>query len=242
MPLHNAFVESVSCVGFSSNRGLQPESNSNDPNFPFFIKYFQPALLSVVNADRAIYPQADGVDVVDGSYPRFSGVDSKSMNTTFGNNANKNTANSSNYVVSRLTKQQMIPGPLRNLPLFCFPDPVKPVYKREKEKIHHIVMTQEEGKRSYALVLTFQQSFTLKSDIPDDDGIYQIDDYIEVRTTINRRPSVSRIPVAIHRQQSATSNTGSSATPGTTTTQTRSSRVPSSFRYAAPTFSSKMKR
>jgi hypothetical protein len=221
MPLLNAFIDSVVCVGFTSERGVavDPESKNNGS---FFTSFLQPSLLAIVTADRAMYPQSRGSEFIDVLYPPVGHSTSHSM-TASSANSDHSTSLSSVSLGLRTQIQHMISAAFNNLPLFCFPDGVQATYQRENERIHHVVFTQEDGKRSYAMVLTFQQPFTLKTNKPDDDGIYQIDD-IKLSTLRARRPSVSRIPVPIDKQK-----LGSSPSP-TAPVKTPSKKMPVSFR------------
>ena len=197
MPLLNAFIESIVTVGFHADRGLTPEPESKEKR-TIFGSYFQPSLLAFVTGDRAIYPQAANNQFVDPSYPPSNQSYPSSMT---GSTISSDSSVPSSPAISILRsthRQFIIPGALNNLPMFCFPDSVRVTYQREPVKIHHIVLTQEEGKRSYALVLTLQQIFELKSEKPDDDGIFQIED-IKTYGLNTRRPSVSRIPIATDR-------------------------------------------
>ena len=257
MPLINAFVESVVCVGFSSERGLtlDPESKNNTSVFSSFL---QPALLSIVTGDNALYPLSAGSEFVDPSYPPINRADLNSY-VASGGGSGRSTPSLMTTASVKGQKPHAISSALRNLPMFCFPEGVKPTYRREPDKIHHIVLTQEEGKRSYALVLTYQQGFVLRTNKPDDDGVYQIDD-CKLASVNARRPSVSKIPIAIDRQKS---NPGPAAATGvkmrsrkmptsfqyteTTTAPKPRSTTPSDFskashRYAAPTISSNLKK
>lgn len=157
MPLLNGFIDSIVCVGFNSERGLIIDRQSEQNVIPI-LSYLQPYVLAILTADQAIYPESEGKYTIDPSYP-------------FKNHSKY----SSEYVSNtKSQKKPNIPNTFDNLPLFCSPDGVK-ISQNEESPIHHIVFTQEEGKRSYAVVLAFPQKFILKSDTPDDDGIYQIE-------------------------------------------------------------------
>ena len=221
MPLINAFVDSIVCVGFSSARGLtlDAESKNNTSIFPSFL---QPSLLAIVTGDHALYPLSGGSEFVDPSYPPISRSDYNSHAASV-NGSSSSTPTQMTTGSAKSHKPYAIPSALHNLPLFCFPDGVKLTYRREPDKIHHIVLTQEEGKRSYALVLTYQQGFVLRTNKPDGDGVYQIDD-CKLSSVNARRPSLSKIPIAIDRQKSH---------PGLATAgvKTRSKKMPTSFQY-----------
>ena len=150
MPLLNSFINAIVCVGFNSERGLTIDRQSDNNNSPF-LSLLQPYVLAILTSDQAVYPQSKKGDIFDLSYPPIS---------------NSNPVS---------PKNRLKPNVFDTLPIFCSPDGVKMSYKQEESRIHHIVFTQEEGTRSYAVVLTFQQKFTLKSDKPDDDGSYQIE-------------------------------------------------------------------
>lgn len=230
MPLINAFVESVVCVGFSSERGLtlDPESKNNASVFSSFL---QPSLLSIVTGDNALYPLSAGSESVDPSYPPISRADLNSY-VASGSGSGRSTPSLVTNASAKGQKPHAISSALSNLPMFCFPEGVKPTYRREPDKIHHIVLTQEEGKRSYALVLTYQQGFVLRTNKPDDDGVYQIDD-CKLATVTVRRPSVSKIPIAIDRQKS---NPGpATVAPAATGVKLRSRKMPTSFQYTETT-------
>lgn len=226
MALLNSFVDSIVCVGFSSERGLKLDSEAKD-NESIFSSPLQPSLLSIVTATYAMYPLSRDVELIDPDYPPIDRTNSYSS-TTSSTGSDRSTSASLIATGTRSPKQS-IPPAYNNLPLFCFPDGVRATYQKENERIHHIVFTQEEGKRIYALALTFQQSFTLKTDKPDEDGVYQIEDYRSPASTL-RRSSVSKIPIAIDRQLSATSTQSS-------TVKIRSKKMPSSFQYATDTSS-----
>ena len=230
MPLLNAFVDSFVCVGFSSERGIALDPESKD-NGSLFTSFLQPSLLAIVTADRAIYPQSRGNDFIDPSYPPMGRSNSRSITASSGNSGTSTPLSSGGFGL-RTPKQHLIPAVFNNLPLFCFADGVQATYQRENERIHHIVFTQEDGKRSYAIVLTFHQSFTLKTNKPDDDGIYQIDD-VKLSTLNARRTSVSKIPIPIDRQKIVT------PTPSTTPVKTHSKKIPSSFHFSGTLSSSK---
>ncbi|CAF2337555.1 unnamed protein product [Rotaria sp. Silwood2] len=234
MPLLNSFIDSIVCVGFTSERGLKLDPESKDNEFSF-TSSLQPSLLSIITADRAMYPQSRGSEFIDPCYPPIGHTSSHSL-TISSTSSGRSTPVSSFATGIRTQKQYVIPAALNNLPLFCFPDDVRATFERENERIHHIVFTQEEGKRIYALALTFQQSFSLKTNKPDDDGIYQIDD-VKLSTLITRRPSVSKIPVPIDRQKLA----ASSSLSATSTAKTRSKKMPLSFHYSDPNSTSQLR-
>ncbi|UJR33491.1 hypothetical protein I4U23_020936, partial [Adineta vaga] len=202
MPLLNAFIDSVACVGFTSERGVSLDSESKS-NGSLFTSSLQPSVLAIVNNNHAMYPQSRSSEFIDPLYP------------------------------------PIIPTIYHNLPLFCFPDGAHASWERENERIHHIVFTREDGKRTYALIFTFQQSFTLKADKPDDDGIYQIND-VQRPTAYTRRISVSKIPIAIDKLKT-TSSLPTTTTPPTvslapsstpiTPVKSRSRKMPSSFHF-----------
>ncbi|CAF1399018.1 unnamed protein product [Rotaria sordida] len=222
MPLLNSFVDSIVCVGFTSERGLKLDPESKD-NGSLFKSSLQSSVLAIVTADRAIYPQARGSEFIDSCYPPICYTRSHSF-TASSISSGRSTPVSSLANGVRTQKQHIIPAVYNNLPLFCFSDGVRITYEREDESIHHIVFTQEEGKRIYALALTFQQSFCLKTDKPDDEGTYQIED-VKLSTSNTRQSSLSKIPVPIERQKQASSPT---------TVKTRSKQIPSSFNYSNP--------
>ena len=222
MPLLNAFVDSLVCVGFSSERGLTTDPESQ-PGGSIFSALLQSSVLAILTADRAIYPKARSSESIDASYPPMHRLDSHSTGSGSGRSS-PITAGSSGV---RSPKQYIMPAVFSNLSLFCFPDGVKATYQRENERIHHIVLTQEEGKRSYALALTFQQAFILKSNKPDDDGVYRIDD-VKLAVTNPKRANESRIPVAIDRYKPSTPSTPASSA------KVRSRKIPSAFQYTDP--------
>jgi hypothetical protein len=228
MPLLNAFIDSFVCVGFSSESGLTLDSESNH-NEPIFKSYLQPSLLALVTADRAMYPQSRGSEFIDPSYPPIGRSNSYSS-SGLKNDPVPSTPLSPSGSGTRTSKQHMIPDTLKSLPPFCFPDGVKATYQRENERIHHIVLTQEQGKRSYALVLTFQQPFILKTNKPDKDGTYQIDD-VQLSTSATKTRS-KKIPSAFPNY--ADPSTASKASPSTsndTTEQQRHDEVHTSSSY-----------
>ncbi|CAF0784526.1 unnamed protein product [Rotaria sp. Silwood1] len=240
MPLLNSFVDSIACVGFTSERGLKLDPEFKD-NGSFFTSNLQSSVLAIITADRAMYPQSRGSEFIDPSYPPIGYPRSRSFSAR-STSSDRSSPVSSLATGIRTQKQHMVPARFNNLPLFCFPDGVRATHQRENEKIHQIVFTQEEGKRIYALALTFQQSFSLKTNKPDDDGIYQVDD-VKLSTSNPRRPSVSKIPVAIDRQKlaSPSSSPTSPSSPSTSATKTRSKKMPSSFHYSDPNSTSQIR-
>jgi hypothetical protein len=227
MPLLNAFVDSFVCVGFSSERGLTLDSDSSNDGF-LFTSCLQPSVLAIVSSDRAMYPRSSGSEYIDPLYPPINRTNSHSL-TTSSDSSGRSTPLSSVNGGIKTQKQHSIPAAFNNLPLFCFPDGVRATYQRTNETIHHIVFTQEEGKRSYALALTFQQPFTLKTNKPDDDGTYQIDDF-KLPPVLARRSSVSKIPVAIDKHKIVPPTPPPATTP-TPPVKMRSRKMPSSFQY-----------
>ena len=222
MPLLNAFVDSLVCIGFSSERGLTRDSESQ-PDGSIFSALLQSSVLAIVTADQAIYSQASGDESIDAAYPPMNRHDSHSMASNSGRSSPVATGSSN----VKKSKQYIMPAVFKNLSLFCFPDGVQATYQRENERIHHIVLTQEEGKRSYALALTFQQAFVLQSNKPDDDGVYRIDD-VKQAVTNPKRSNESKIPVAIDRYKPSTPSTPASSV------KMRSRKVPSAFQYSGP--------
>ena len=243
MSLLNAFIDSVVGVGFSSESGLTltPESGNNDS---VLTSNLQPSILAVITADRAAYPPSRGDESLDSSYPplnRLSSRNSLVLSTSSGRSTPPSV-----ITPLRVQKQHILLAGYKDLPHYCFPDGVRATSQREKEKIHHFILTQD-GKRSYALALTFQQSFTLESDKPDDEGVYQINDF-QLTAQKNERSTVSKIPVPIDRKNFASSSTS--------TNEKRSRKMPSAFpganagnrtrstsrHYETPTISSVNKR
>ena len=174
MPLLNAFIDSIVCVGFNSERGLVINPKS-DKNSSLFLSLLQPYVLAILTADHAIYPQSKEKYIIDQFYPSICYSKPSSV---FASN-------------TKSEKKHIIPNALNSLPLFCSPDGVKISHQLEDSRIHHIVFTQEDGKRSYAVVLTFQEKFVLKTETSYDDGRYQIESY----TTKTMQLKKSQIPV-----------------------------------------------
>ena len=217
MSLLNAFVDSFVCVGFSSERGLtlDPESKSDAS---IFTSNLQPTVLAIITNDRATYPPSRGDESFDSSYPPLNRLTSRNSLVL---SSSSGSSTPSSFIATGLKspKQQILLTGYKDLPHYCFPDGVQATYQREKEKIHRFVLTQD-GKRSYALALTFQQAFTLKTNKPDDDGVYHIDDY-KLPTQNSKRSSSSKIPVLIEKQK-----TTASSTP---VAEKRSRKMPSAF-------------
>jgi len=212
MPLLNAFIDSFVCVGFSSEDGVKPDPESKN-NESFFTSDLQASILAIVTGDCATYPTSQNSEFINSSYPPIgllSPRSSRGPSVSSGCSTPISPLSSS----IRIQKQHTIPAAYKNLPFFCFPDGIRATYQPEKEKIHHFVLTQD-GQRSYALALTFQQQFTLKTDKPDDDGVYQISD-IKLG-----RSNASKIPVAINQQKTAS--------PPSPKAKTRSKIMPSSY-------------
>jgi hypothetical protein len=203
MSLLNAFVDSVVCVGFNFARGLTINQRSDNDGSPFS-SFLQPYVLAILTADHAIYPQLKGNDTVDPYYPP--------SDYSIGKPANR----SDRIPRTNLHKKHIIPAAVKNLPDFCYPDGVKLSQQQEQDRIHRIVFTKEDGKRSYALVLTFQQTFTLKTDKPDDNGIYRIDDR-ESSTSITKPLTSPQIPLA----------------PSTESVKTHTKKIPSAYHYGS---------
>jgi hypothetical protein len=235
MSLLNAFVDSCICVGFSSERGITLDSESKNNGSSFFTSSLQSSVLAIVTADRAMYPQSRGSECIDPSYPPINQLSSQ-LSTTSSISSGRSTPVSTFNTSIRSQKQHIIPGQYINIPLFCFPDGVRATHQRENKKIHHLVFTQEEEKRSYGIALTFQQEFTLKTDKLDDDGTYQIDN-VKISTINTRRLSISKIPVAIEKQK-IVSQPSPPSTP-IPTAKARSRKIPSSFHYADTNSTSK---
>lgn len=231
MPLLNSFVDSIVSVGFSSELGLKVDSDSKG-NASIFNSFLQPSLLAIVTADRAMYPSSRGSEFIDPCYPPIGRTSSYS-NSISSNSSDLQTSNNSSGATIRTQKQHLIPAALNNLPLFCFPEGVQATYQRENERIHHVVFTQEEGKRTYALILTYQQKFVLRNVQPDEEGIYQIDD-VKASIVTQRRRSVSRIPVPINSLKVDVPPTSSSSSPPTSPTTSSATRKPRS-RVKPPT-------
>jgi len=223
MPLLNAFVDSVICVGFNSERGvtIDPESKNNES---FFTSYLQSSILAIITDDRAIYPLSTVNESIDPFYPPIRRLSSHSNSSLSTNSGRSSPPISLLGTGIRTQKQHPILTAYKDLPFFCFPDGVRATYQPEKEKIHHFVLTQD-GKRSYALALTFQQQFTLKTDKPDDDGIYQIND-VKSSTSNTGRSSVSKIAVAINKSEIVSPPSTSSSS---STGKKNSKKIPSSF-------------
>ena len=177
MPLLNAFIDSIVCVGFNSERGLVVDRQSEE-NVQPLLSYLQPYVLAILTADQAAYPDSGGKYNIDPSYPFITPFKSSS-----GDPSN-----------SKPQKKQVVSNTFSNLPIFCSPDGVK-ISQTEESPIHHVVFTQEEGKRSYAVVLPIPQKFILKSDEPDKDGTYQIEPVINNSTQTKKHAS-RKIPKA----------------------------------------------
>lgn len=178
MPLLNAFIDSITCVGFQAELGLTTERQVEDNAIPI-LSYLQPYVLGILTADYAIYPEARGQFAVDPYYPFITPI--KSPPTTH----------------SKILKKQSVTNIINNLPIFCSPDGVKLSHLPIESRIHHIVFTQEDGKRSYAVVITFQEKFLLKNDKPDDDGSYQIES-VPLYTTQTAKKGTRVRPKAFH--------------------------------------------
>jgi hypothetical protein len=225
MPLLNAFVDSFICVGFSSECGLtiDPESKNNES---IFTSDLQSSILAIVTGDRAIYPLSRGIEFIDSSYPPINRLSSRS---SLGQSISSGRSTPSSALTSsiRTQKQHTIPAAYKDLPFFCFPDGVRATHQREKEKIHHFVLTQDE-KRTYALVLTFQQQFSLKTNKPNDDGVYQI---IDVKSSTINAGGLhrSKIPVPIDKQPKIVLP---SPPPTPAPVKMRGRRMPSAYRNA----------
>ena len=167
MPLLNAFIDSIASVGFNCERGLIIDRQSEENTVPL-LSYLQPYVLAILTPDQAIYPQAEGKHTIDPSYPFLTHL--KSSN-------------------SKPLKKQAISNIVNNLPIFCTPDGVKISHLPFESRIHHIVFTQEDGKRTFAVVLTFQQKFLLKNEKPEEDGSYQIGSVPIYTTQLGKKKS-----------------------------------------------------
>lgn len=222
MSLLNAFIDSVVCVGFSSESGLRLTSESRN-NESVLTSNLQSSILTVITADRAAYPQLRGDESLDSSYPPLNRLSSR--NSFVSSTNSSGSTHPSLTTPTRVQKQHILLGGYKDLPHYCFPDGVQATFQREKEKIHHFVLTQD-GKRSYAIALTFQQSFILESEKADDEGIYQISDY-QLAAQKNERSTASRIPVLINRQTPA--STSSSSSTSSQAGEKRSRKMPSAF-------------
>ena len=255
MSLLNAFVDSVVCVGFSSESGLRLTSELRN-NESVLTSNLQSSILAVITTDRAAYPQLRGDESLDSSYPPLNRLSSR--NSLVSSTNSSGSIPLSLTTPTRVQKQHILLGGYKDLPHYCFPDGVRATFQREKEKIHHFVLTQD-GKRSYAIALTFQQPFILESEKADEEGIYQISDY-QLAAQKNERSTASKIPVPINRQIPASSSSTSSqasekrsrkmpsAFPGanannrTRSTSSQNRDTSSTRRYDAPTISSTNKR
>jgi hypothetical protein len=226
MPLLNSFVDSFICAGFSSELGLTLDPESKDDG-SIFTSYLQASILAIITSDRATYPTSRDNESIDPSYPSVRRLSSSSVQSF---SSGRSTPSSFLNSGTRTPKQPMIPIAYKDLPLYCFPDGIRATYEREKEKIHHFVLTQG-GKRQYALVLTFQQSFTLKTNKPDDDGVYHIKD-VKSSTQHTRPAIISKIPVAIDKQKPISPSTTPTPSPTATPVKARSKKMPSSFHNA----------
>jgi len=222
MPLLNAFVDSFVCVGFSSEVGLtlDPESKNNES---IFTSNLQSSVLAIITSDCATYPSARSEEAIDSSYPPLNRMSSRNS-LVLSTSSDRSTPSSFLATGPRTPKQHILLAGYEDLPHYCFPDGVQITYQPAKEKIHHFVLTQD-GKRSYALALTFQQAFTLKTNQPDVEGIYQISD-IKSSTQISRRSGASKIPVAIDKKKLVSPSTTASSSPEK---EKRSRKMPSAY-------------
>ncbi|CAF1452441.1 unnamed protein product [Adineta ricciae] len=186
MPLLNAFIDSIVCVGFNSEHGFTPERQLDDSPSLLASK-LKPYVLAILTADQAIYPRSKGTDVIDQFYPSVCYTPSST--------------------IPRSQKKPTIPAAYKDLPVFCSPDGVKLSYEPVQSRIHHIVFTQEDGKRSYVVVLTFSEKFILKTDKPDDDGRYHIESF---STKKSKRKIPSSYPGNTAVPQKSTAPTGGS--------------------------------
>ena len=224
MPLLNSFVDALISVGFSSERGLTLDSDSKSEATPFTAN-LKSSILAIITNDRAIYPVQRGNECIDASYPPMTHSTARSsLLQSF--NSDRSTASSSLTSSIKIQKQHIIPVSYEDLPYYCFPDGVQAIYQQEKEKIHHFVLTQD-GKRTYAVALTFQQSFALRTEKPDDDGTYQIDD-ISLSPQQRGRVTGSKIPVAIVKKRIASPSPTPIAAQPVSVTKTLS-KMPSSY-------------
>ncbi|CAF3630537.1 unnamed protein product [Adineta steineri] len=201
MSLLNAFIDSIVCVGFNSERGFTIKKQFDDNNDSPFQSSIKPYVLSMLTADQALYPQSKDNEVIDQYYPSIFYSKSSSvlpLNT-------------------KVPKKHIIPISYSNLPLFCLPEDVKISHQSEESRIHYIVFTQEDGKRSYAVVLTFPEKFILKSIEPDEDGRYEIEPYVVKQVT---KKSKNRIPSS-YRYENNTSHRSSTSS-GTSRMRERS--------------------
>lgn len=253
MSLLNAFVDSVACVGFSSESGLRVTSQSRSSE-SVLTANLQSAILAVITADRASYPQLRGDESLDSSYPPLNRLSSRNSFVSSTNSSGSTPLSLTN--TTRMPKQHILLGGYNDLPHYCFPDGVRATFQREKEKVHHFVLTQD-GKRSYAIALTFQQPFILESEQADEEGIYQISDY-QLVAQKNERSTASKIPVLINKSTAAApvSNQanekrsrkmpsafpGANATNRTRSTSSQNRDRSGSRHYEVPTISSNNKR
>jgi hypothetical protein len=222
MPLLNAFVDSFVCVGFSSEIGLTLDSESKI-NGSLFTSNLQASVLAIITSDCATYPLAQSDESFDSSYPPLNRMSARNS-LVLSTNSGRSTPLSSLGTGSRTSKQHILLTGYKDLSHYCFPDGIQITYERAKEKIHHFVITQD-GKRSYALALTFQEAFTLQTNEPDDEGIYQISN-VKSSTQNSRRSGASKIPVAIYKTKIVSSSTTASPSPET---EKRSRKIPSAY-------------
>ncbi|CAF4428302.1 unnamed protein product, partial [Adineta steineri] len=69
MSLLNAFIDSIVCVGFNSERGFTIKKQFDDNNDSPFQSSIKPYVLSMLTADQALYPQSKDNEVIDQYYP-----------------------------------------------------------------------------------------------------------------------------------------------------------------------------
>lgn len=125
----------------------------------------------------------------------------------------------------------------KNLPMFCFPDHVKPTFLAEPPKIHQVVLTQEEGKRSFALILTVQQKFLLRSENSTNEEILQVEDVPKFTVNRSGQTASSKIPV-----QSSGGHRSRKMPISYQHDSSKASETQKQSNYASPTYSSEMKR
>lgn len=187
MPLLNGFVDSIACVGFQSEFGLATERQVED-NANSILSYLQPYVLAILTADYGIYPETKGKFTVDPSYPFITPI--RSPPTTN----------------SKILKKQSVNNMINNLSIFCSLDGVKLSPLPIETRIHHVVFTQEDGKHSYAVVLTLKEKFLLKNETPDADGNYQIESVPIYTTPAAKKGSRARPSAYRHTTGNALGN------------------------------------
>ena len=157
--LHNSLIEFVVLAGFDDYTGLiSTNTQTLEINkLNIFENSFEPSVLSVISHDKAYYPSSKDFNL---DYPHIKFNKQDDFNEfTDGDNIKQERNKLRKRKNSTMMDSPIQHDILENLCQFCFPSTSSVLKTNIESTVHSFVITDIEGRKKYAIVLTYSREF-----------------------------------------------------------------------------------